>query len=248
AHYRSQFKRRGIVAIFSDLLDDPKVREGDTTTSYLDAQPAYSPQDMPDWLIAAAAVLRCIPENMTIEGWRDLGVGRWRVVLEGAGDPLPVSVTRDAKGIARAEAAGWAIDIDPRVLDGHTFRFMAGATLRKVAYGRSDTVVWAQSGPHTLRVEDIARLRAKRKDAQNGGNVTAPITGRIVSVAVQQGDEVRADDAVAVLEAMKMEMQIRAPRSGRVVSVGVAPGHQVAAGHLIAEIEPNVDNAGKGAA
>ncbi|MGE0751449.1 MAG: acetyl-CoA carboxylase biotin carboxylase subunit [Variibacter sp.] len=230
-----------------DLLDDPKVREGDTTTSYLDAQPAYSRHDAPDWLIAAAAVLRCIPEDMVLEDWRGLGTGRWRVVLEGVGDPLPVSVTRDARGLARVETAGWAIDIDPYALNGHAFRFIAGATLRKIVYGRSDTILWAQSGPHTLRVEDAARLRAKRKEAQNGGNVTAPITGRIVSVAVQQGDEVCADDAVAVLEAMKMEMQIRAPHAGRVLSVGVVPGHQVAAGHLIAEIDPNVDNAEKGA-
>jgi geranyl-CoA carboxylase alpha subunit len=231
-----------------DLLDDPKVQGGDTTTNYLDSQPAYVRRDAPDWLTAAAAVLRCVPEGMFLEAWCQAGAGRWRITLDGVGEPLPMIVARGVAGVARVETSAWTIDVEPLLLGEATFRFKAGPHLRHAHYSRDGNTIWVQTGEHTLRVDDVSRIRAKSKAAQSTGNVVAPFTGRIVSVAVQAGDDVQADDAVAVLEAMKMEMQIRAPHAGRVVSISVAAGLQVAAGHLIAEIGPCKESAKKGAA
>jgi acetyl-CoA carboxylase biotin carboxyl carrier protein len=55
-------------------------------------------------------------------------------------------------------------------------------------------------------------------------NVTAPMVGKIVDVKVKVGDQVKEDDEMFVLEAMKMEMPIVAPASGVVKEVKVSVG------------------------
>jgi acetyl-CoA/propionyl-CoA carboxylase biotin carboxyl carrier protein len=59
----------------------------------------------------------------------------------------------------------------------------------------------------------------------------------VKQVLVAVGDAVAKDDALLVLEAMKMEQLIRAPHAGRVVALSVRPGQQVEAGLVLAVIE-----------
>jgi propionyl-CoA carboxylase alpha chain len=70
------------------------------------------------------------------------------------------------------------------------------------------------------------------------GSLVAPMPGTVVRVAVQVGDEVKAGDALVVLEAMKMEHGIKAAADGTVASVSVEPGQQVDAGTLLAVVSP----------
>ena len=60
--------------------------------------------------------------------------------------------------------------------------------------------------------------------------------GTILSVAVSKGDKVSEGDVLCVLEAMKMENEIKATNSGTVVAVGVTKGATVNSGDLIAAI------------
>ncbi|MBW2414317.1 MAG: biotin/lipoyl-binding protein, partial [Deltaproteobacteria bacterium] len=75
--------------------------------------------------------------------------------------------------------------------------------------------------------------------------VRAPLQGTIVSVEVRQGDRIHADQALLVMEAMKMEHVIRAGVSGVVRVLAVAEGDAVYPGHVLAFVEPaeveNVD-------
>ncbi|MEV0067496.1 MULTISPECIES: biotin carboxylase N-terminal domain-containing protein [unclassified Amycolatopsis] len=66
--------------------------------------------------------------------------------------------------------------------------------------------------------------------AAAGGPPTAPMDATVVAVRVEPGQEVAAGDVVAVLEAMKMEMQVRTEVGGVVGTVLVSPGTSVAAG------------------
>ena len=67
--------------------------------------------------------------------------------------------------------------------------------------------------------------------------VRAPIPGRVVSVGVSEGDEVKAGQPLVVLEAMKMENQICAEGPGRVERVMVAPGATVESGQVLVVVE-----------
>jgi biotin carboxyl carrier protein len=68
-------------------------------------------------------------------------------------------------------------------------------------------------------------------------SIVAPMPGRVVRVLVAPGDEVAVRQGVVVVEAMKMENELRAPRAGRVKEISVTPGTSVEAGRVLAVIE-----------
>jgi pyruvate carboxylase subunit B len=67
--------------------------------------------------------------------------------------------------------------------------------------------------------------------------LVAPMPGIILSIAVKEGDQVNAGDALLVLEAMKMENEIHAPRAGTIKKVYVSEGAEVRAGSELVEFE-----------
>jgi len=80
---------------------------------------------------------------------------------------------------------------------------------------------------------------ARRPKAPAGpGVVTAPVAGRVVRVEVQPGQEVEEGQLLLVIEAMKMENEIRAPTAGRVKEVAVQAGARVAEGEVLVVLEP----------
>jgi biotin carboxyl carrier protein len=83
--------------------------------------------------------------------------------------------------------------------------------------------------------------RWSRKDAARGGEglqtVVAPMPGKVVRVLVTHGDEVKAGQGLLVVEAMKMQNEIKATRAGQILSLTVKEGATVAAGEVLASIE-----------
>ncbi len=67
--------------------------------------------------------------------------------------------------------------------------------------------------------------------------VKAPLPGTIMEVKVKEGDQVSFDQAVIILEAMKMENEISAEATGTVMKVLVSSGDTVSAGQVLMEIE-----------
>ena len=79
----------------------------------------------------------------------------------------------------------------------------------------------------------VVKLRdssAARRFLAEGGRLTAPMPGKVVSFAVKAGDAVSKGQVLAVMEAMKMEHTIAAPGDGVVAELLYAPGDQVAEG------------------
>jgi propionyl-CoA carboxylase alpha chain len=75
----------------------------------------------------------------------------------------------------------------------------------------------------------------ERKAADTGKLIVSPMPGLVVSVDVEPGQEVKAGQAVAVIEAMKMQNIIRAERDATVKAVGARPGDSVAADEVLIE-------------
>ncbi|MDP8958443.1 MAG: acetyl-CoA carboxylase biotin carboxyl carrier protein subunit, partial [Actinomycetota bacterium] len=69
---------------------------------------------------------------------------------------------------------------------------------------------------------------------EEAGVVTAPMQGTIVKVMVRAGQRVRVDQSLCVLEAMKMENEVRSPMDGEVVDLRVQAGDTVATGAVLA--------------
>ena len=87
---------------------------------------------------------------------------------------------------------------------------------------------------------DPKRLRGARAGAgpeAGRAQITAPMPGKVVRVLVEQGQEVEAGQPVVVVEAMKMQNELKSPKAGTVVALRAATGATVNAGDILAEIE-----------
>jgi acetyl/propionyl-CoA carboxylase alpha subunit len=87
------------------------------------------------------------------------------------------------------------------------------------------------------RTRAIRDLSAANAAPSGPAPIIAPMPGLIIRVNVQPGDEIEAGHGVVVMEAMKMENELRATTSGRVKSVQVTPGTAVERGTLLVELE-----------
>ena len=104
-----------------------------------------------------------------------------------------------------------------------------------IVFGRRFRIVSVVQGLSYLIEVDGASHRVDRDD---GGMVHAPAPAVVVSIAVKPGDTVAIGDRLAVLEAMKMEMQVVAPFSGIVRQVMTIPNVQVDTGAPLLQIDP----------
>jgi biotin carboxyl carrier protein len=102
-----------------------------------------------------------------------------------------------------------------------------------------DTFVVRHGGfKRTVRLIDPVAAAAGGHLAQSGvAEITSVMPGRVVSVLVQEGDEVVEGQGIIVLEAMKMENEVSAPRAGTIKSVQVQAGQALETGSAIAVIE-----------
>ena len=92
-------------------------------------------------------------------------------------------------------------------------------------------------GRRVIAHVDPAHRRARRRrEAHSAGDLIAPMPGLVVEVCVREGDAVGQGQVLAVLESMKMQMQLRAPFAGRVACVAAQLGGQVDKGALLVRI------------
>jgi 3-methylcrotonyl-CoA carboxylase alpha subunit len=83
------------------------------------------------------------------------------------------------------------------------------------------------------RIELTGRKKTEKKE----GDLNSPISGTVVHAKVKEGSQVKKDDVILVIEAMKMEYLIRAPYDGRVKKVYFKEKDQIEIGQLTAEIK-----------
>ena len=102
---------------------------------------------------------------------------------------------------------------------------------------RFEVKAWVpESGGAAPVARRAPRASAAAASSSGAGDVVAPMQGTIVKVLVEVGQEVKAGDAVVVLEAMKMENQLQADKAGTVKAVNVKPGDKVGSGDVLVVI------------
>ena len=88
---------------------------------------------------------------------------------------------------------------------------------------------------------ELGDLRNALRQAHQGqagvAQVRAPMPGKIIRVLVKAGDEVQANQGILVMEAMKMQNEIKSPKQGIVKKLGVTAGSAVNSGDLLVEVE-----------
>jgi len=155
--------------------------------------------------------------------------------------------TRDVE-IEPGEAPGqWTIRVDGDVVEADAHIVRPGV-LSLLIGGESHRVIL---DPHAEEpalllgaqriaygVEDPRSLKARRRHAGGEGPVTlkASMPGRVVRVLVDWGAQIEAHQGVVVIEAMKMQNELKSPKAGKVVELKVSAGDTVSAGDVLAII------------
>lgn len=138
--------------------------------------------------------------------------------------------------------------IDQRAYDLQVLRPEQGVYLVFEGDRVFEASVWTIE-PESLRVEignrsfdaKIIDRKHRRASAEHGDEgrrqLVAPMPGKVVRVLTKPGDEVKAGQGIVVVEAMKMQNEIKSPKTGRVVEVRVGEGATVNANQVLAVVE-----------
>src|SRR5580658_7442392 len=92
---------------------------------------------------------------------------------------------------------------------------------------------------YVARVSDPHKLSRRRGGVSLEGrqNVLAPMPGKVMRLLVAEGDEVSAGQGLVVVEAMKMQNEIKSPKAGKIVAIAVAEGVAVNPGQVLMSVE-----------
>jgi biotin carboxyl carrier protein len=157
---------------------------------------------------------------------------------------LQVVVTRSGDGFA-VTLDGRARQVDAARIDAHTLSLVVDGMWSNEVSIAADPVsglLDVHVGATPVAVTLNGRRRWSRKDEGGGSGsgpqrLAAPMPGKVVRVLVKPGDLVAARQPVVVVEAMKMENELRASRDGTVAEIHVREGMSVDAGALLLVIQ-----------
>ena len=193
-------------------------------------------------LAAAAAVAQTLLKERASEGvdpfsrrdgFHTHGVVQRRFEFEFGGEHAKAWLTYERGGsLYLAVGEGGTAVAGPLVFapqtDGIELQF-AGQRTRAAVYAQGEVDhVFTPRGATQITAIDL--LAHAGEVAAEGGRLTAPMPGKVVSFAVKAGDQVTKGQPLAVMEAMKMEHTIAAPADGVVQELLYAPGDQVTEG------------------
>ena len=102
-----------------------------------------------------------------------------------------------------------------------------------ITEGEKEKFVFVEG--EVFRVRPV-ELTGMKKTKKKGGDLSSPISGKVVNVKVKNGDSVKKGDVLMVIEAMKMEYLIRAPFDGNVEKVNFKEKDQIEIGQNTVEL------------
>lgn len=149
---------------------------------------------------------------------------------EVSGDAAPPNPTVASRYSVEAVGTG----LYSVLLAGRSYRVTVGG---RQASGATELMVNGRS--MAIEVFDPRDLRAGARGTSHQGRqeITAQMPGKIVRLLVEPGDSVEAGQGLIVVEAMKMQNEMKSPKAGTVAEVRAKPGATVAAGEVLLAIE-----------
>jgi len=169
---------------------------------------------------------------------------KFEVHLKGAAGSTKHTVELEPAG------SGYAISLDGQRIEGDaallgpdTISVLIGGQAFEIHLTPSiDGRIKLQSGPHefTAEIQDPRAWQGRRHgalEAEGRQQIVAPMPGKVVRLLVDAGDQVEAGQGLVVVEAMKMQNEIRSPKRGKVERLLVKEGKAVNAGEVLAWVD-----------
>jgi geranyl-CoA carboxylase alpha subunit len=226
----------------ADACAHPAFASGSATTAFIAQH--FAPADLraaaPDSRVralAAALWFDATAYRGPQAGWRSNGPARWPLTVADAAQRHPAHLTMRADGSLLVELDGGARH-EVCLLDADGARrsvSIDGVHTSAVAVFAAETLHLALDGV-VAAFEDVTHAPPQPQLAAGASEVTAPMAGRLLKVLVGVGERVARGQALAVLEAMKMEHQLIARSEGVVEHIAARVGEQVGGRALIVRI------------
>jgi propionyl-CoA carboxylase alpha chain len=253
-----EFEVEGIghnLPFLSAVMDHPRFISGEITTAFIE-------EEYPDGFEGAvldettlgriAAAVGAMHRVVEIRRARISGrmsnhervVGTsWVVTLQGQSYVVEIAADRQGAtvrfedGTARRVASDWTPGHSLAILDVDGERMALKAETRtegfRIRYRGADLDVKVR----TPRTAELARLMPEKLPPDTSKMLLCPMPGVVVSIAVAEGDQVQEGQALATVEAMKMENVLRAEKKATVKAIRAAPGASLAVDEVIMEFE-----------
>ena len=158
--------------------------------------------------------------------------------LELEGKRVRVELPAEISGVFECSVDGRAMQVNAQAAEpGVLSLIVDGRQYRCVLDGDAVIIAGRRFG---FEVEDPRSLRGRRGAGEGAAGprpVKAPMPGRVVRVLVSEGDEVVEHQGVVVIEAMKMQNELKSPKAGRVARVAVVVDGTVGAGDVLVVID-----------
>jgi biotin carboxyl carrier protein len=167
-----------------------------------------------------------------------------KLTAEITGEKCEMEIKRDGSRVV-AEIDGRLYELEARqsqpgvyllLNDGYVYQCRVNHPEVK----REPLEVTVGNHAYAITLTDPKRFRgAQSSGSQTNGTaqIIAPMPGKVVRVLVEAGAAVEAGDGIIVVEAMKMQNEMKSPQAGRVTSINVAAGETVNAGDVLAVVE-----------
>ncbi len=249
------------LGFLSAVMAHPRFIEGALTTNFIAEEfgerfiPEETAHEDFGMLAAIAAMMhrREVERNNQITGRAVSGTtlsreqfaygDEWMAIVNGESHPIRIAVSDNQKVEIHAGGKNYVIDSDWRpgrsLFTGQVNdeeicmqveRTNTGFRVRHAGYQGEIRIM------SSFAAELLNRMPAK-KAADTSKQLISPMPGLLVSVEVEVGQEVESGEALAVVEAMKMENQLFAERAGVVGKIHLEPGDSLEVGQIILELE-----------
>ena len=229
------------------VVRSPSFAQADLDTALIQREAAvlFNQERIGLPMAAASAIAQTLQREKELEGsnpfsrrdgWRSHGVTLRRFGFEFHGEAAAAELTYLHDGslhVAMGDAAGPLVF--SKVERGLDIQFAGQRMTAEVyAQGEVDHIFSARGATQITAIDLLAHAGESHTEK---GRLTAPMPGKLVSFLVKEGDKVGKGQALAVMEAMKMEHTIAAPADGVVQELLYAPGDQVAEGAELLKID-----------
>ncbi len=157
------------------------------------------------------------------------------------GERIEIELTRPTPGTLAAKIDGTLYDLAAKTVEpGVYWLNWQNRSLEFAVTPDGENYTVSFSG-RRLSVEMADSRTALKRALQHGQDgvveVRAPMPGKIVKVLVAEGAEVEANAGIIVMEAMKMQNEIKSPKKGTVRKLSVGEGTAVSSGDILATVE-----------